>query len=254
MGRRAFLPPSTCVRCGDRPALGEVLFHTGTLWICAACLTEESPGSDTSEKFATRFIQAEQAKALSRRARTAGDVEQGLALAHESDWHQNAAATLYEAGTRLANGTVVVNTEAIPRGTGYLKDTLADPDLAAIESSEARGRLLQMNEVVALGVDVANTAGASNTHEKLISHQIALAHKVAMEQANQASHERDPAMEIKRLQISARMMATAQQGVLTLRQLKSGGIQSVVVQHVHVAGGGQAVVGNVQSGSRTNNR
>ena len=111
-----------------------------------------------------------------------------------------------------------------------------------------RGRLLLANDVVALGIDVANTASASNTHEKLISHQIALAHKVAMKQANRAQCEDDPAVEIKRLQIAARMINIAQQGVITLQKLKTGGTQNVIVQHVHVADGGQALVGAVQTG------
>jgi hypothetical protein len=103
----------------------------------------------------------------------------------------------------------------------YLQDTLADPEMVAVDSSAARGRLLLSNEVAALGLDVANTAGASNTGEKLLSHQIALAHKIALEEAAQASKERDPALQIKRLQTSARMMNTFQNGVLTLHRLRT---------------------------------
>ncbi len=118
----------------------------------------------------------------------------------------------------------------------------------AVESSYTRGRLLQANEAVALGIDVSNTAQARNTHEKLLAHQIAVAHKVALEQAAVASgweSTNDPAMAIKRLQVSARMMATSQQAMLTLQKLKTGGSQIVVVQHVTVSGNGQAVIGNV---------
>ena len=60
--------------------------------------------------------------------------------------------------------------------------------------------------------------------------------------------ESDPALAIKRLHVSARMMAMAQQGVTTLQRMKAGGVQSIVVQHVHVAAGGQAVVGNLRTG------
>ncbi len=42
-------------------------------------------------------------------------------------------------------------------------------------------------------------------------------------------------------------LAMAQDGVITLQKLKTSGPQNVTVQHVHVASGGQAVVGNVQS-------
>jgi hypothetical protein len=46
------------------------------------------------------------------------------------------------------------------------------------------------------------------------------------------------------------MMSVVQQGLLTLQKLKTGGTQNVVVQHVHVESGGQAIVG-VQSGGKT---
>jgi len=36
-----------------------------------------------------------------------------------------------------------------------------------------------------------------------------------------------------------------QQGALALHKLKTGGTQTVIVQHVHVGQGGQAIVGNV---------
>lgn len=45
-----------------------------------------------------------------------------------------------------------------------------------------RGQLLQLNDMVALGVDVANAVPASNTAKKLTAHAIAVAHEVAMEQ------------------------------------------------------------------------
>jgi hypothetical protein len=223
------------------------LFHTGKAWLCAPCLTLDEPGQDVMTKMASRSIQSEQKKSDSKRARAAGKIEEAVACDNQSQWHGQSVTTLWDNATHQIRESVILNGEAVPRSAGHLKDTLADPDLAAIESSETRGRLLHLNNVVALGVDVANTALASNTHEKLISHQVALAHKVAMEQANQALHERDPTIEIKRLQVAARMINIAQQGVLTLQKLKTGGTQNVVVQHVHVASGGQALVGVVQT-------
>ena len=59
--------------------------------------------------------------------------------------------------------------------------------------------------LAALGVDLSNTVSAANTAEKLIAHEIALAHKVAIEQAKQTQYASDPKIEIKRLQLSARM-------------------------------------------------
>jgi hypothetical protein len=58
-----------------------------------------------------------------------------------------------------------------------------------------------------------------------------------------AAEKRDPKIEMKRLQIAARMMTTAQDTALALQKLKTGGTENVVVQHVHVEAGAQAVVG-----------
>ena len=46
----------------------------------------------------------------------------------------------------------------------------------------------------------------------------------------------------------ARLMGTYQDGLLTLQKLRSGGNQTVTVQHVNVAAGAQAVIGNVRTG------
>ena len=245
--RRGFMPPPTCSRCGDRPLLGETLFHTGAVWICAGCLTDESRGDDTMSKVANRALCAEQSQAMSRRAKNAGDAGEAQQLEKMALRHHHAALAVKEHGNRLAKASDVVNGEAVPSELGYLRDTLRDPDLAAIESSEARGRLLEQNDVVAMGVDIANTVRASNTAEKRIAHEIAVAHKVAMEQARRSQAERDPLMELKRLQISAKMMAQVREGILTLQRLKATGPQSVTVQHVHVNSGGQAVVANMPS-------
>ena len=99
-----------------------------------------------------------------------------------------------------------------------------------------------------MAVDVSNTVQAANTHEKLLCHEIALAQKVPMEQAARAESEHDPAIEMRRPSLAARMMASAQQAMLTLQQLRSRAPQSGFVQHVHVESSAQAVVGNIQTG------
>jgi len=43
-------------------------------------------------------------------------------------------------------------------------------------------------------------------------------------------------------------MATFQQGMLTLQRLRTGGTQVVQVQHLTLAEGAQAIVGNVTGG------
>ncbi len=43
-------------------------------------------------------------------------------------------------------------------------------------------------------------------------------------------------------------MSVFQDGLLTLQRLRTGGNQTVTVQHVNVAAGAQAVIGSVQTG------
>jgi hypothetical protein len=246
MKTRSFFPPATCSSCGSRPVLGETLFHAGEVWLCAACLTAELPGNDIMSKMAVHALKADHNKAESKRAKASGMIEEAVALGRKGQWHGSAVANVRIRGNRIAAEASIVHGEA---ATSEMKDTLADPDIAAIESSEARGRLLNMNDVIALGIDVSRTVGASNTAEKLVAHEIAVAHKVAMEQASKANWERDPEMAVKRLNVAARMMAAAQSGLLTLQKLRTSGPQNVTVQHVHVNSGGQAVVGNVQNSS-----
>ena len=46
-------------------------------------------------------------------------------------------------------------------------------------------------------------------------------------------------------------MQVFQEGLLTLQKLKTGGKQTMVVQHVQVSDGGQAVIaGSVKSGNK----
>jgi hypothetical protein len=44
-------------------------------------------------------------------------------------------------------------------------------------------------------------------------------------------------------------MTAYQQGLLTLRKLRQGGRQRIMVQYVNVSEGGQAVIGNIERSS-----
>lgn len=246
MTRRSFFPPATCSACHQRPALGDSLVHTGTVWLCPACLTETAPGSSTTSKAARLAIRAQEERGLSIRARAAGEIAEAAEHHDLALWHGQAAAAI--AGQ--VPDVTIAHAEAASQWLPWMRDTLMDPDLPALDASRTRGQLLESNDVTALGVDVANTVQAGNTVEKLLAHQVALAHKIAFEQASKANREKNPAIEAKRLESAARMMGVAQRAALTLQRLRASGPQRVVVQHVHVEAGGQAVVGNVRMGRR----
>jgi hypothetical protein len=87
----------------------------------------------------------------------------------------------------------------------------------------------------------------------MLAHQMAMAHHMAMKFADRAlSYEHQTAgdqVEAARCANTvARLISVYQNGLLTLQRLRSGGSQTVTVQHVTVAQGGQAVIGNVAAG------
>jgi hypothetical protein len=84
-----------------------------------------------------------------------------------------------------------------------------------------------------------------NSLERMLAHQLAVAHKAAMEQIGQAPYERTAADQAKRLNAAARCMIAYQQGLLTLRKLRQNGQQRIMVQYVNVSEGAQAVIGHV---------
>ena len=128
----------------------------------------------------------------------------------------------------------------------------------ALDASMHRTDLMVGKHVdaLALGIDAAQSIKADNSMEKMLVHQMAMAHKCAMLTMDKAmgwlqqSIGNQVAMvEASRLMnSSAKMMQSYQQGMVTMQKLRTGGQQTVTVQHVHVADGGQAVIGNVQSG------
>jgi len=141
-----------------------------------------------------------------------------------------------------------------------LRDTLATPDMPAIDASIARTDLLLTEhlDVAAMAIDAAASIEARNPLEKMLAYQMAAAHAAAfkfMDKAvaylDQIGRGRDGAAPVEAARLTnaaVRLMATYQQGLLTLQRLRTGGAQTVTVQHVHVGEGAQAVIGNVQTG------
>jgi hypothetical protein len=103
-------------------------------------------------------------------------------------------------------------------------------------------------------LDAAETIQAANSLEKMLAHQMAAAHSMAMKLQVEAHelirtykrtgyiHQQLSIEAGRLLNASARMMETYQHGMLTLQKMRSGGQQTVVVQHVNVGDGGRAMV------------
>jgi len=158
--------------------------------------------------------------------------------------------------------------DQIKRGGGNFIDTVERPD--AVTATASMDRLKLTDEgigCVALAVDAAETIQAANSIEKMMAHQLAAAHKLAMTFAGKAQRLIEEegigwtpklalyATEASRVaNASAKMMDAFQKGTLALHKLRTGGKQVVTVQHVNVSNGGQAVVtGGINQGGSDEN-
>lgn len=123
-------------------------------------------------------------------------------------------------------------------------------------------------DALALGIDAAESIGAANSIEKMLAHQMAVAHEAALrlmdralsyEAGGRVLREGDSVEACRLANTAARLMSAFNDGVSTLQRLRTGEKQTVTVQHVSVQAGAQAVIGNVRTvghkrrGSKPNN-
>jgi hypothetical protein len=144
-------------------------------------------------------------------------------------------------------------------------DTLTKPDYVTHDASHDRLELLQEANAVELGLDASQTAQAQNSLEKMLAHEMAATHRVIMKLIGQVNAQLEAMSEnlaspsLVRLEANkflhgeigrtagtiARLQIAQQQGMLTLQRLRSGGWQTVRVEHVQltqVGEGGKAIV------------
>jgi hypothetical protein len=133
----------------------------------------------------------------------------------------------------------------------HLVDTLQNPNMVSVIASEHRIDLAAGvgSRVAEAAVDAAESAQAGNSLEKMLCHQMAAMHRAAMKLTARSLDLSSAPVEMARLSnAAARMMQVYQEALLTLQKIRTGGKQTVVVQHVQVSQGGQAVIaGSVKS-------
>ena len=101
-----------------------------------------------------------------------------LGLAERMDQEAQALLTPPESLQSGLGGEIVPN---IQDGLPGLESTLKEPDLLNAEASKQRMHLLERVGALELGVEAAHQVDARNTIEKMAAHQMAAAHKRAME-------------------------------------------------------------------------
>ena len=169
--------------------------------------------------------------------RLAGDME-------TAEFHYEMAENLKQRRSELlkvqGDSTLSVGGEVI-EDKGF-RDTLAEPNAVNTAASAHRADLLKKAGVTELALDAAQSIDASNSLEKMLAHQMALCHEQAFKLATQADSEQDTLEKTRLLNTATRFMKTFQDALLCLNRIRTGGTQRVIVQHVQVNDGGQAVV------------
>ena len=161
-------------------------------------------------------------------------------------------------------GGEVVNeqTYGLPHKRNVIRNTLLEGANRIAEDASIRRTdlLLQPSfRVLEMGIDAADSVKAENSLEKMLCHQMALAHEASMrlmdralayEARNEGMNAAQSVEACRLANTAARLMSTYQDAMLTLQKMRSGGNQTVTVQHVNVQSGAQAVIGNVRTGGR----
>jgi hypothetical protein len=125
-----------------------------------------------------------------------------------------------------------------------LENALKEPDMLDCEVSVERTQLADKAGVFEMAIQTAEDAKAKGSIQKMLTHQMAAAHKHCMRLIAESNDQRDPMIKAKLTNTAVRLMDAYAKGALTLQKLQTGASQIVTVQHVSI-NGGQAVIGNV---------
>lgn len=226
-----------CSLCGDATEVASC----GTGYLCESCAEKVRSGRDNTSRRA-KLLQ----KALTGQAAIARLKDRG-SVASETDVFDCESAAMFlveESSPQVITGA---GGEALPKDDPALRDTMQNPTTTALDASAERLRLVSQVGVdcVALALDASDTAQPSNSLEKALSHQLAALHVVSMNYMSKANLQQSPEIAVKTMNLSLRAMDVYQRGLLTLKRLKSNGTQQIVIKHIDISDGGQAVIGNL---------
>jgi hypothetical protein len=124
-----------------------------------------------------------------------------------------------------------------------LEMVLQEPDLLNLSASNQRADLIEKAGVLELALETSHLVKAKGPIQKMLTHQLAAAHKRALELMAESAQSKDAEVACKKAKVAAKMMDAFSRAALTLERLQTGASQVVTVQHLQV--NGQAVIGNV---------
>ena len=164
-----------------------------------------------------------------------------------------------ESPVRAVGGELVPAEDFATKTLPAILDTLVNPDAVAADASRDRLDLAKNAGALELALDTADTIQAGDALERMLAHQMATTHVLAMKAAAVMGQQLDLAdrtmgtakqaacVEAARMAGAfARLTGSYQAGMQTLQRVRSGGRQTVIVQHNHISPGSQNVIGAQQ--------
>lgn len=233
----------TCSICGN-PCGG--VSHIENAQVCEPCAEVTREGRDNTSRSlkAKRRRDQLQCDLLTgqREVHLTPD-EQQYALISGSLMSEDLAALVPR--VKLGSGQ-----EAINQTHGGMVNTLTEPTVAALEASSHRTELLtQMGtDIAAMALDAADTINAGNSLEKMLAHQMAGLHQASMKMLHRANLMQDTDHSVKYVNVAIKASSAYQGAMAVLHRVRDDKRQHILVQHVNVGAGGQAVVGTVNTG------
>jgi len=124
-------------------------------------------------------------------------------------------------------------------------NTLIHPNSIRQTASLDRLALAEATGYQELCIDAADTIGAENSLEKMLSHQMAVCHVQGMTLVSKASKVENEVVSLKILNTATKFLEVYQKGFEAIHKVKRGNRQTVIVkyqQQVNVGDGGQAMI------------
>lgn len=132
-----------------------------------------------------------------------------------------------------------------PLKTGAGGEIIPPPssNLPGLEMVLQEPDLIEKAGVLELALETSHLVKAKGPIQKMLTHQLAAAHKRALELMAESAQSKDADVACKKAKVAAKMMDAFSRAALTLERLQTGASQVVTVQHLQV--NGHAVIGNV---------
>jgi hypothetical protein len=237
------MPDLLCFECASH---GPVLTPYEGSYICEDCSEVYRVGRDTT----TRAIKAEQLASrlgVELAVKKQGDQQVQESLEYMVEAAKQMSVSLTE---RVPNVHMGAGGEVVAQSDLQLVNTLINPTVTALDASSHRTELITAigGSVAAMALDVAETVQASNSLEKMLAHQMAAIHHAGMRAMQRANITQDTTQATKLINASTRCFDTFQRASVTLDRLRGKQEQRILVQHVNVGQGAQAMIGSIQTG------